>query len=96
MKRGDFMECLKCGATVLEENAVFCHECGARLDGKITCPNCGQFVEDKYAYCAFCGTELKANSNTSNDVATLTQQKEQSLTNENGKAENKLLGNSKK
>ena len=85
------MECLKCGAIVLEENATFCHECGARLDGKITCPKCGQFIDDKYAYCVFCGTRLNETTNIAHCNKTLTKQDEQSFANENGKAWNTVF-----
>lgn len=50
------MECLKCGATVVEENAVYCCACGARLDGKKACPACGEFIDEKYTYCVYCGS----------------------------------------
>ncbi len=56
------MECLKCGATVVEENAVYCCECGARLDGKKACPSCGEFIEEKYAYCVYCGARADGKS----------------------------------
>lgn len=52
------MECLKCGAVVADEGAVYCCECGARLDGKKACPECGQFIDEKYTFCVFCGTRV--------------------------------------
>ena len=52
------MECLKCGATVKEENAVYCCACGARLDGKKACPACGEFIDEKYTYCVYCGARV--------------------------------------
>ena len=97
------MECLKCGANVLEENATFCHECGARLDGKIACARCGQFIDEKYAYCAFCGAKMGENTNANDCVMqqngtpffngnqSFEQQGEQSIANENGKSGNKIL-----
>ena len=85
------MECLKCGASVLEENATFCHECGARLDGKITCPKCGQFIDDKYAYCIFCGMRLDETTNIAHCDKALTKQDVQSFTNDNGTLGNKVL-----
>ncbi len=80
------MECLKCGASVLEDNAVFCHECGARLDGKITCPKCGQLIDDKYAYCVFCDTRIDQNTNKTPYDKAFTKQDEQPATKETGKA----------
>ncbi len=52
------MECLKCGAVVAEEGAVYCCECGARLDGKKACPECGQFIEEKHTFCVYCGARV--------------------------------------
>ncbi len=49
------MDCLKCGASIPEENAVYCGECGARLDGKKVCPSCEGLIDEKYAYCIYCG-----------------------------------------
>ncbi len=58
------MECLKCGATVVEENAVYCCACGARLDGKKDCPACGEQIDVSSTYCVYCGalTECKDES----------------------------------
>ncbi len=97
------MECFKCGASVLEENAAFCHECGARLDGKIACARCGQFIDNSYAYCTFCGAKVGQTTTTPdwvmqqnqppfpNGNGTFTQQGGQSFAGENGKLENKIL-----
>lgn len=52
------MICKKCGAETLVENAAYCGECGARLDGKIQCHACGQFNEDTTKYCVFCGARV--------------------------------------
>ena len=68
------MECLKCGAFVADENAVYCCECGARLDGKKACPECGQFIDEKYTFCVYCGARVDGkckcpNCNTYQDGA---------------------------
>ena len=34
------MNCSKCG-TLVEESAIYCGTCGARVDGKKSCPTCG-------------------------------------------------------
>ena len=39
MKEYEKMECKKCSA-VNPEEAVFCRNCGKRLDGKVSCPAC--------------------------------------------------------
>ena len=60
------MECLKCGAVVADEGAVYCCECGARLDGKKACPECGQFIDEKYTFCVFCGARVDGKSKCTN------------------------------
>lgn len=94
------MECLRCGASILEDGAVFCPECGARLDGKASCPTCGQWIEAKYAYCVFCGAKVnKKNTDKSCNLeqdgafppacgTTLAENNEASVSNENGKRRN--------
>ena len=52
------MICKKCGAETLVENAVFCGECGTRLDGKIKCRACGEFNEETTKFCVYCGTRI--------------------------------------
>lgn len=51
------MECKKCGA-INPDEAVFCAQCGTRLDGKAPCPSCGKLNDETNAYCNFCGTRL--------------------------------------
>lgn len=97
------MECLKCGANILEDSAVFCPECGARLDGKTSCPTCGELIDDKYAFCVFCGAKVDENTtdkscNLEQDGAfppacdtTLAENNEASLSNENGKRWNSVF-----
>jgi len=51
------MACKKCG-TVSPENAVYCPECGYRLDGKKACPTCGEFNEEQFKYCIACGARI--------------------------------------
>ena len=60
------MECLKCGAVVADEGAVYCCECGARLDGKKACPECGQFIDEKYTFCVYCGARVDGKSKCPN------------------------------
>ena len=39
------MKCHKCGFDNLDE-ANFCIKCGARLDQKIPCPKCGEYISN--------------------------------------------------
>lgn len=51
------MDCKHCG-TPNPEGAVFCMECGKRLDGMQVCPSCGKLVADEGKFCPFCGQRL--------------------------------------
>ncbi len=51
------MECKKCG-TPSVDGAVFCSNCGARLDNKKPCPACGKIIEETAAFCIYCGKRL--------------------------------------
>ena len=50
------MECKFC-STENSDNAVYCKNCGKRLDGKIVCPSCGK-TTDAGAYCEMCGARI--------------------------------------
>ncbi|MCD8205398.1 MAG: zinc ribbon domain-containing protein [Clostridia bacterium] len=50
------MTCNDCGAEN-EEGALFCKNCGERLDGKVKCPRCGAYTA-KGKFCNFCGKTL--------------------------------------
>ena len=52
------MDCIKCNANIPEEDAIFCGECGARLDGKRECTSCRKLVDERYAYCLYCGQRI--------------------------------------
>ncbi len=49
------MNCPKCG-TANPEDAVFCSDCGERVDGKKHCMKCGRLIDEKNLYCNYCGT----------------------------------------
>ena len=51
------MECKNCG-TENEESAVYCKNCGARLDGKIKCFSCGTLNQPDAAFCIGCGVRI--------------------------------------
>ncbi len=56
-ERRCFMDCKKCGASAVD-NAVYCHNCGERIDGKKTCPTCGSLNEEGYKFCIHCGERI--------------------------------------
>ena len=64
------MLCKKCGAETLAEGAVYCAQCGNRLDGKIQCHNCNQFNDGINAFCVYCGTRIDGKSVCKNCGAT--------------------------
>ena len=49
--------CKNCGAP-LQDEAVFCSQCGMRADGKVACKNCGKFVPADAIYCTYCGKRV--------------------------------------
>lgn len=51
------MECKNC-KTVNSDDAVFCKNCGTRLDGKKNCPSCGAVIEQDSVYCNACGARV--------------------------------------
>ena len=55
------MECKKCSA-VNPEEAVFCRNCGKRLDGKVSCPACDAMNDEDSNFCIHCGTKLSNKS----------------------------------
>ena len=48
------MNCKFCNAE-LEEDAVYCPQCGKRVDGKKRCNNCGRDINENSVSCTFCG-----------------------------------------
>ncbi|MDE6475170.1 MAG: zinc ribbon domain-containing protein [Clostridia bacterium] len=58
------MECYHCGQEN-NDGAVFCKQCGQRVDGKEQCPSCGQFIDCDSSFCENCGCNIQeANYNT--------------------------------
>ena len=52
------MECYHCGQENNDE-AVFCKQCGQRVDGKEQCPSCGQLIDCDSSFCEYCGFNLE-------------------------------------
>ncbi len=48
------MKCNNCG-TENPDEALFCKNCGARLDGNATCPHCGKLLPADSKFCMYCG-----------------------------------------
>ena len=55
------MNCSDCGAEN-PENAVFCKNCGRRLDGMAVCPACGALTPADGAFCVRCGAKAGASA----------------------------------
>ncbi len=51
------MQCKKCGQEV-QDGAIFCGGCGARVDGKAPCKKCGALNDENSAYCLTCGARV--------------------------------------
>ena len=58
------MKCMNCGATV-EDDELFCGECGAKIVRVQICPNCNAEIALGKKFCTKCGTKLECQ----NDVA---------------------------
>lgn len=52
------MDCKYCG-TPNPEDAVFCKECGKRLDGMKVCPSCGKMIPEDGKFCLYCGFRME-------------------------------------
>ena len=68
------MICKHC-STENADNAVFCKNCGKRLDGKKICPKCKALIEEDAVWCTACGktqttTETKKKTTNAGDSAT--------------------------
>lgn len=51
------MNCKFCGVEN-PENAVFCKDCGKRIDGLTVCPSCGALTPEGGTFCTNCGIRL--------------------------------------
>lgn len=55
------MNCKFCNAE-LEEGAVYCPQCGKRIDGKKRCEHCGRYINENSVFCTYCGTRTDGKS----------------------------------
>ncbi|WP_416181420.1 double zinc ribbon domain-containing protein [Acidaminococcus timonensis] len=51
-------KCKQCGCE-LEDDALFCVQCGAKQDPVVKCPKCGHVNPADNDFCTECGTRLK-------------------------------------
>lgn len=58
-KKGEKLmrQCNYCKAENADD-AVYCGNCGKRIDGKIQCPNCGEYSDPTETFCTKCGTRI--------------------------------------
>ena len=58
-KKGEKLmrQCNYCKAENADD-AVYCGNCGKRIDGKIQCPNCGEYSDPTETFCMKCGTRI--------------------------------------
>ena len=42
----------------MPDGSTYCGRCGARIDGKKSCPTCGKEIAEEYAYCNYCGVRV--------------------------------------
>ena len=50
-------KCLYCG-TLVNDDCLFCTECGKELPKETVCPHCGAIVNEGDVFCTECGKEL--------------------------------------
>ena len=55
------MNCKFCSAE-LEEGAVYCPQCGKRVDGKKRCAHCGKYINENSVFCTYCGARTDGKS----------------------------------
>ncbi len=55
------MICEKCGEKI-EDDAVFCPNCGAKLTSKSVCATCGSNIEEEASFCSQCGSTQVENN----------------------------------
>jgi len=62
-------KCPHCGSEEVEEEEVFCGQCGGTLGGRASphtspekCPSCKELLEEGDLVCGFCGTKIKDSS----------------------------------
>ena len=67
------MECKACG-TVNKDDAIFCKQCGVRLDGKKICKSCGAENDLDAKFCNKCGVLITDDVTTAKKVVDTNQE----------------------
>ena len=53
------MICQQCGYKIIERSAVYCPECGEKIERKKNCLNCCWTNDIKNKFCIYCGSSFK-------------------------------------
>jgi ribosomal protein L37E/DNA-directed RNA polymerase subunit RPC12/RpoP len=75
-------KCNICGASIVDDNACFCDQCGLRIPTEsikkvVTCKNCGNQIKDiQSLFCDKCGTPLKKSLTEKNYNSDIPQSKQ--------------------
>ena len=56
------MKCSKCNAEI-DDSAIFCPECGSKIEKTAFCANCGAKLETGAVFCSNCGEKISHQSN---------------------------------
>lgn len=57
-------KCKNCGAT-LDDEALFCDECGSEVETQLFCQNCGSDITESENFCEHCGADLNSSNSES-------------------------------
>ncbi|MDE6471726.1 MAG: zinc ribbon domain-containing protein [Clostridia bacterium] len=67
------MECYHCGQEN-DEEAIYCKQCGMRVDGKVECPSCNKLIDSDSQFCGYCGHNLEESYASEDDEENTTEE----------------------